>query len=177
MSAGPVRWRVRDRPFAPGVVRAVLVRPRLRRIIAGRVLSFPPESRVRRFGLDVATRAASDAFNRGDTTMALSFHTPDAELRTPLAALDMEDLHGPAGVRRTWELWTELWADTRRDVHEVVDCGHSTLFLCTHVSRGRDGLEVRQPLGLIYRWEDCRVVRQEEYFDHEESLRALTLPT
>ncbi len=124
--------------------------------------------------LDLVTRSGFADFNEGDIRVSVAFHAPGAEIRTPLAGLDMEVLRGSQGAARTWNAWAAMWSESRRELEEIVDAGDRTLFICTNVNRGRDGLEVRQPVALLFTWSDGEIVHHQEYVDVDEALHTLT---
>lgn len=167
-----VRWQPStSEPPLQGLVRAILLRRRLRIPLTRFVLARPLGSRLRRLLLDLPARVAFAHFNRGDIRLSVTFHAADAAIHTPLAGLDIEMLRGSAGAARTWELWAAMWEFSNREVHEIVDAGDRLLLLCTHINVGRDGLELRQPVALMFTWRDGEIVEHREFRDHDEALR------
>ena len=167
-----VRWRPSPRePPLQAVTRTVLLKPRLRRAFTRGMLALPLGSSLRRRGLEQALRVGFAYFNRGDISLSVAFHAPDAPVHTPLAGLDLETLRGGPGAARTWALWSSMWESSRRELDEIVDAGNRLLLLCTHVNVGREGLEIREPVALLFTWRGAEFGEHREFTEPAEALR------
>jgi ketosteroid isomerase-like protein len=90
-------------------------------------------------------------WNAGNWEAALEDLEPDVEWHTSGDIPGFDPVyHGHDGVRRFWKAWTETWESIRIEIEEVVDRGDDVFLLARFRARGRDGLEVDQPVGFRF---------------------------
>jgi ketosteroid isomerase-like protein len=97
-------------------------------------------------------RKAADAWNKRDWTTALGTIDPQVEWRNSGVVPGIEDVyHGHEGVLRFWDAWIETWDDMQIDFEEFVERGEDDVIaLARFRARGRDGLEVDQPVAFHF---------------------------
>jgi hypothetical protein len=170
-----VRWKAGDterRPRGAAVLQPLL-RTRLRRPLAARVMAMPLQSRLRRAILRYVLRDGFQQFNEGVIWPSVAFHAEHAEVVTPLLGIEMPGRgRGPAAVEAMWSQWAEVWRGMRRDL--VEERGDRLLLLCVQTGRGRDGLELREEVSLLFTWRGGEIVAHQEFLGHEAGRRPLS---
>lgn len=136
-------------------------------------LWLPHRSRLRRVLMRHAAELVVESQSRGDFELTTRLYAPHSELRNlPAggAAMAIPGLdqvyHGPHGVRRFFQQWTESWERWYwASEGELLDLGHgSLLFLLTLVGEGRgSGIEVREEVALLIEVERGLAVRQRNW--------------
>jgi ketosteroid isomerase-like protein len=122
-----------------------------------------------------------DAANRGDLEAMLVLFDRDVELHvgdTPAAAMVPPDLvgvhRGHQGYVRVIEAVTETIEDFRLNYEEVTDYGDQLLIACRQTGRGRlGGVPYDVPFFQVLRLRDGLVVRQENFTERDQALRAI----
>jgi ketosteroid isomerase-like protein len=113
-----------------------------------------------------------ELWNAGDWEAALEDLEPDVEWHTSGDIPGFDPVyHGHDGVRRFWRAWTETWESIRIDVEEVIDRGDDVFLLARFRARGRDGLEVDQPVGFRFKSHPTsRRLQRFESFWHRDDM-------
>ncbi|MFL5780105.1 MAG: nuclear transport factor 2 family protein [Thermoleophilaceae bacterium] len=156
--------------------------PRLSSSITAAVLRRPPGSRLRSALLARAMARAYEAANRRDFELILTFNDPhDYEYRPSRAFLppDMDTVyHGAGGYRRFWRLWLDAFEDIRWDLEEILDLGGRVLVKARQSGRGSgSGVAVSESVFQLFTFRRGLVLRQDDFVDREEALRAARAPT
>jgi ketosteroid isomerase-like protein len=109
-------------------------------------------------------------WNKGDWDAAVEDFDPQIEWRTSGAVPGLDQVYtGHAGVRRFWKAWTELWDEIRIDVEEMVERPEHVLVLARFQARGRDGVEVDQPVGFQFTTSDVGLLtRFQAYWNRDD---------
>ena len=91
------------------------------------------------------------AWNSREWQTTLDYFDREIEWHTSGAIPGLDDVYyGHAGVTRFWRTWVETWEDIRIDIEELLERGDDVFVLARFRARGRDGLEVDQPVGLRF---------------------------
>ena len=122
-------------------------------------------------------RAWFDAFNRGDWDAALKLAAPDGELDWSRA---VGPIHGvfrfdSDQARRFWDELREHWESIRVEPEEFIEVGEHVVVPLTTYGRGRDGIEVRGRITVVWTIREGKIVRQCLYQDKREALDAVGL--
>lgn len=125
---------------------------------------------------------AYEAANRRDFELILTFNDPhDYEYRPSRAFLppDMDTVyHGAGGYRRFWRLWLDAFEDIRWDLEEILDLGGRVLVKARQSGRGSgSGVAVSESVFQLFTFRRGLVLRQDDFVDREEALRAARAPT
>ena len=120
---------------------------------------------------------AYDAANRRDFELILTFNDPhDYEYRPSRAFLppDMDTVyHGADGYRRFWQLWLDAFENIRWDLEEILDLGDKVLVTARQSGRGSgSGVAVSESWFQLFTFRRGLVLRQEDFVDRDEALRA-----
>jgi ketosteroid isomerase-like protein len=150
--------------------------------MAAPLFRLPAGSRLRRALLARSMARAYDAANRRDFELILTFNDPhDYEYRPSRAFLppDMDTVyHGADGYRRFWRLWLDAFEDIRWDLEEIRDFGDKVLVRARQSGRGSgSGVVVSESVFQLFTFRRGLVLRQEDFVDREEALRAAGAPT
>src|SRR5690349_7860028 len=90
-------------------------------------------------------------WNAGDFDGALEDLDPDIEWHTSGDIPGFDPVyHGHDGVRRFWRAWTESWESMTADIEAVFEGDPDILIYARFRARGRDGLEVDQPVAFLF---------------------------
>jgi ketosteroid isomerase-like protein len=122
-------------------------------------------------------RAAMESFNlEGVDAVAERIH-PDFETTTPPSlSVEPDTYRGPEGVRRWFDAWGGTMDEVRFDVDELLDAGDRVVAVSRMVARSHTtGLEVEQPVTLVWTLRDRQAVRLDPYATRAEALRAVGL--
>jgi ketosteroid isomerase-like protein len=109
-------------------------------------------------------------WNKGDWEAALEDLDPEVEWWTSGAVPGLEELYrGHDGVRRFWTSWTETWESIRIDTEQVVERGDDVFVYARFKARGRDGMEVDQPVAFQFTSGDSDLlVRFKSYWNRDD---------
>jgi ketosteroid isomerase-like protein len=155
--------------------------PRAYAALARPVLLLPPRSRLRRAVLRRSTLSGCGAWARGDLELTLLRNAPDCRYEPPrefIAAGMRSSYEGHSGVRE--------WAADVREAFErmditpleIVDAGNPVVLLGhAHLRARGSGIEFDTALGSVFWIERGLIVRNLDFADWDEALRAAGIPT
>jgi ketosteroid isomerase-like protein len=159
--------------------RLLLRFPALLRLLGSAWSRLPPRSRLRRAFLSRFIRQALEAANRRDWDVLLLGVDPRIEYRpTPgLRTLGLGDVYrGHDGFLETWKTGIEVMGDVSLECDEVIDFGDRLLTAGRVTAHGdSSGAFVDQPNFQVVTLRHGRVIRQEDFTDRDEALRAAGL--
>jgi ketosteroid isomerase-like protein len=125
-------------------------------------------------------RRQTEAWQRDDLETWLSTIDPDVEWLTAVE----RDL-GPAGqtyrgldgVRELWNLWRTEFVDFWVETGDYRDLRDERVLQLTHMRfRGpASGILVESQLALLFTLRDGKIVRSEDYLNHQDALKAVGL--
>jgi len=125
-----------------------------------------------------AVRRSLDAWNRDDFETYSALAHPDIEWTSEIAermAGDGTVYRGVEGLRRHWDEWREIWT-VKVDLTEVIEVGDTVVALAQTVAKGHGiGLEMEQPIGYVFEFEEGMARRVRSYIDPERALEAAGL--
>lgn len=109
-------------------------------------------------------------WNRREFEAALEDLDPDIEWRTSGVVPGIEQLYtGHQGVTRFWNAWTETWEDIQIDTEELVERGKDVFVFARFKARGRDGLEIDQPVAFQFTANDVGLLtRFQAYWNRDD---------
>jgi ketosteroid isomerase-like protein len=101
------------------------------------------------------------------------------ELLPELVAAGMRSsYHGHAGLRQLMADWADAWERIDLTPQWVVDTGDAAIGLGhSACAAGRAGVELESPIAFVWWSERGLVVRQRDFSDWDEALRAAGIPT
>ena len=140
-----------------------------------------PTSRLRQAAMLRGVRLSAEAFNRGDLDAVAPTRAPDFEFHPPPEAVEsgfFEPCYrGAAGYRKYVSELADVWgADIRIESLELIDMGDRVVMLFDAPVRARaSGVPLTGKLASVATLENGRVIRQQDYFDHDEALEAVGL--
>lgn len=146
------------------------------------VARLEPGSRLRQRLLLRGIVVSFQAFNRGDLDAIAPTRDPDFEFHPPREAVEAgffePSYRGAAGYRKYVSELADVWgSDMRVESVEVVDLGDRVVMLLDIPMRAQASrVPLTGRLASVATLERGRVVRQQDYFDHAEALRAVGLP-
>ena len=112
----------------------------------------------------------------GSFSVVPGFLATDVEFHLSGAFPDLDPVYrGHEGVRRLNEQLSEPWEEFRLEPDRFIDLGDRLLVLSRFWGRGRDGIEVRLPIGHLWTIRDGLVVRMDAFPGHHEALEAVGL--
>jgi ketosteroid isomerase-like protein len=173
--------RVRERSRRTLDQRLYLRFPRLAAANARLIGKLPPGSRLRQAAVWRAARLGLEAYNRRDLDAVVIGWHPEVEWhpdRNWVEAGLMEPCYrGLDGYRRYVAGTAEVFGV---EVHvkplELIDLGEQTVLLAEAPMRAQvSGVPLTEAWALVSTLKDGRVIRQQEYFDHNEALEAVGL--
>ena len=95
-----------------------------------------------------------DHWNAGEFEEALEDLDPAIEWRTSGVVPGLDEVyHGHDGVMRFWRSWTETW-EIQIEVEDLREQGDDVLVFARFRARGRDGVEVDQPVAFTFTGSD-----------------------
>jgi ketosteroid isomerase-like protein len=154
--------------------------PRLYRRLIKRVEALPPGSPVRRRALERMAARGWAALSRGDDEIVLLFLDSDVEFN--IVGADMIDLaehyHGHGGWLEFIDHWRTGWAGLQitHTPEEVIDLGDRIVTRLTLSARGAtSGADVAQTMGIVSWFADGAIVRQDNYWQWSDCVKALRL--
>ena len=140
----------------------------------------PPRSRVRRALLRRNALSGWGAWVRGDLDLCLVRFSPDWYYDAPrewLIAGMPSVYRGHAGLREWFAELREAWDILDHTPLEVVDAGDVVAFLCQIKLRARaSGIELDSRLGQVFWVKRGLIVREHDFSDWDDALRALGIP-
>jgi ketosteroid isomerase-like protein len=145
------------------------------------VARLPPRSRLRQALMRRGIRVSAEAFNRGDLDALAPTRAPDFEFHPPPQTVEsgfMEPCYrGAAGYRRYVSELSDVWgADIRIESLELIDMGDRLVMLMDVPVRARSsGVPLTGKLASVATLANGMVIRQQDYFDHDEALEAVGL--
>src|SRR5688500_1034614 len=129
-----------------------------------------------------AVRRGIEAWNNDDVDAYLELMEelahPDLEWYAVIAQMvegDDSVYRGPAGMRRFWEEWHEVF-DFHFEDTDIREVAGKVVVLTRAVIKGRgSGVDLETPLAMVLTFEGDRVIREVSYLDHAEALEAAGL--
>jgi ketosteroid isomerase-like protein len=125
-----------------------------------------------------AVRRTLDAWNRDDFETYSELAHPEIEWTSEVAermAGSGTVYRGIEGLRRHWDEWREIWTVTV-NVTDVIDLGDTVVAVARTLARGHAvGLEMEQPIGYVFEFEDGMARRVRSYIDPDRALEAVGL--
>jgi ketosteroid isomerase-like protein len=102
---------------------------------------------------------------------ALTELDPDVEWRTSGVVPGLEQVyHGHDGVMRFWRSWTEAWDEIQIDTEELTERGDDVFVVARFRARGRDGMEVDQPVAFQFTTGDTGLLtRFQAYWNRDDA--------
>lgn len=120
-------------------------------------------------------RRLVDAYNEGGlaSEATLDFFAEDAVFEEPPEQPGPTVAEGRVAVAETFGRFDEVWEEHRSDPEEIrpID-SERVLLLTVDYFRGRDGLELTQPSGVVFTLRDGRVVRMQAFWERANALEA-----
>ena len=172
--------RVRDTSRRTLDQRLSLRFPRLAAANTRLTARLAPSSRLRQALVWRGARLALEAFNRRDVNAAYIPLHPEVEFY-PARGWTQAGLNpcyrGLEGYREFVSAWSEVFgADLRIEPEELIDLGDRMVMLGQLPVRGQaSGVPITEKLAYVFTLKDLLVIRQEEYLDHAEALKAVGL--
>jgi ketosteroid isomerase-like protein len=145
------------------------------------VARLPPSSRLRQSLMWRGMRLSAEAFNRRDLDALAPTRDPNFEFHPPQEAVEsgfFEPCYrGNGGYRRYVSELSDVWgSDMRIESMELIDMGDRVVMLYDAPVRARaSGVPLTGKLASVATLERGRVIRQQDYFDHDEALEAVGL--
>lgn len=145
------------------------------------VARLPPSSLLRQALIRRGIRVSAEAFNRGDLDALAPTRAPDFEFHPPPETVEsgfMESSYrGAGGYRRYVSELSDVWgSDMRIEALELIDMGDRLVMLMDVPVRARaSGIPLTGKLASVATLAKGRVVRQQDYFDHDQALTAVGL--
>jgi len=155
--------------------------PQLAAALFRRFGRLPPSSRLRQAVLRRGVRLAVEAYNRRDLDAVAIGYSPDLEYypyrEFVEAALAEPCYHGPSGYHAYIDATTDVWgADVRLEPTELIDLGDRFVLLADMPMRAQaSGVPLAQRYAGVSTLKDGRVIRQDDFLDPAEALRAVGL--
>jgi ketosteroid isomerase-like protein len=160
----------------------ILVRfPVLVRVLQSAWSRLPPGSRFRRALLSRIMRQGCEAANRRDFALVFLIFDPKIEFRYPdvggFAFPDQLGVHrGYEGYLGVWDAGDEAWEDLRLEYEEVIDFGDRLLATGRYSGHGRStGISLNEPVFQLFTLQRGFVIRQEDFADRDQALKAVGL--
>ena len=124
-----------------------------------------------------AVRRTLDAWNRDDFETYSELAHPEIEWTSEVAARMAGRTRSiPVSTgRRHWDEWREIWT-VKVNLTEVIDLGDTVVAVAQTLARGHaGGLEMEQPIGYVFEFEDGMARRVRSYIDPDRALAAVGL--
>lgn len=111
------------------------------------------------------------AWNARDWAAALADIDPGVEWHTSGVVPGLDEVYyGHDGVMRFWRGFTEIWDDIQIDTEELLERDGSLIVLARFRARGRDGLEVDQPVAFRFTENEVGLLtRFDAYWDRSNA--------
>ena len=145
------------------------------------VAKLPPSSRLRQTLLWRGIRLSAEAFNRRDLDALVPTRDPDFEFHPPREGVEsgfFEPCYrGAEGYSRYVSALSDVWgADIRIESLELIDLGDRLVMLFDVPVRARaSGVPLIGKLASVATLANGRVIRQQDYLDHDEAVQAVGL--
>jgi SnoaL-like protein len=150
--------------------------PGLYRLIARGITLLPPRSRLRGAVVTRTTRLAYAATSRRDFAVVLPGLATDFEYRPSkdLMPPDLEPVfRGHEGYLDLWRYWLDAFGDIHWEPEEMLDFGHALLVTTQQMGSGSgSGVAVSERVFQLFTLHNGLVIRQEDFSNFEEALRA-----
>jgi ketosteroid isomerase-like protein len=173
--------QVRERSHRTLDQRLSLRFPRLTAALLRRIGRLPPSSRLRRATLSRSVQLAAEAYNRRDLDIVVLGYHPEIEYRPAHSWVEagfFEPCYrGPEGYRRYVAITAEVFgAEVYFKPVELVDGGERLVVLADVPMRAQaSGIPLTEKFAYVATLKDGKVIRMEEYYDHDEALEAAGL--
>jgi len=120
-------------------------------------------------------RSALETYNEKGPEAILALIDPDFVAVIPSSlSVEPDSYHGLDGVRRYFELWSDVMDDVRFLAKEFIDAGDQIVVPFRVVARSREtGLELEQHAVQVWTIRDGRALSVEAYPTKAEALRAV----
>jgi ketosteroid isomerase-like protein len=120
-------------------------------------------------------RSALTAYNEEGPEAILPFIDPDfVAIIPPSLSVEPDSYHGVEGMRRYFELWSDVMDDVKFLPKEFIDAGDRVVMPFRVVARSRQtGLELDQHAVQVWTIRNGRAVRVEVYPTKAEALSAV----
>lgn len=106
-----------------------------------------------------------------DPGWLLELATPDIEYVNPPYAVEPGVRRGPAEVVRAMRGFSEVWEESRHEMHELFDCGDAVVATVTWYTRSRDReMELTQEEAHTWTLREGRIARFEWGLDLAKAL-------
>ena len=119
------------------------------------------------------------AWNRGDIDATLDVFDPEVEWRPTFQRLlggDTAVYRGRHGVREFLQDLDETWAELPIEITEIRDLGERIVAIGHLRGRGKQsGAELESSIGYVVEFKNGKVIRMDDYLDHQEALEAAGL--
>jgi ketosteroid isomerase-like protein len=121
--------------------------------------------------MSALVRRGIEAWNARDWDASVAEIHPDIEWRTSGVLPGMDDVyHGHDGVLRFWRDWVESWDELQIDIEDIIErAGEEVLAVVRFRAKGRDGLEIDQPVAFLFTGLDGRLVRFQAYWNRDDA--------
>ena len=151
--------------------------PGLYRSLGKRLFRLPPENAFRRRFFPYVMARAYAAANRHDFDLIATFNDDSKyEYRASPGVLppDLEEISSRhTGYLQMWQGWIDAFPDIQYEPRELIDFGDRMLVIVEQSGHGSgSGIRLSQTLFQLYTMEKGMVIRQEDFLDREEALRA-----
>jgi ketosteroid isomerase-like protein len=112
-----------------------------------------------------------ERWNNRDWAGALEEVDPEIEWHTSGDIPGFELVYnGHEGVKRFWRLWAETWEQIKIDIEEFVERGDDVFVFGRFRARGRDGVEVDQPVAFRFTTSDAGLLtRFQAYWNRDDA--------
>ncbi|MEA2495045.1 MAG: SnoaL-like domain [Thermoleophilaceae bacterium] len=109
-------------------------------------------------------------WNARDWDGAVAEMEPDIEWRTSGVLPGMEDVyHGHEGVLRFWRGFVDAWDEIQIDEEDLFEREDDVIVLARFRARGRDGLEVDQPVAFAFTSENGKLKHFQAYWNRDDA--------
>jgi ketosteroid isomerase-like protein len=120
-------------------------------------------------------RGAFEAINRGDVDAALKDAAPGFEFDFSRAVGPQHGVFGRDEVPGVLGEFDEPWESVRREADEFIEAGEQVVTPLTSYHRGRDGIEVRARVAMVWTIHNGTITRITFYQKLQEALEAVGL--
>jgi uncharacterized protein len=101
---------------------------------------------------------------------------PEVEFHVSGAFPDLDPVYrGHEGMRKLNDALNAPWEVLSLNPQEFIDAGSRVLVLCEFHARGRDGMEARNHLAILWTVRDGLIVRFQAFADQKNALEAIGL--
>ena len=126
-----------------------------------------------------AFKRGLEAGNRGDVETLLEELDPEVEWHSALHALlggEQTVFRGHDGVREMLRDLNEAFGEIQIEISEIRDLGERIVAIGHLRLRGREsGAELESPIAYVAQYRNGKVIRLDDYLDHQEALEAAGL--